>query len=204
MGITPSIPPPDPAIDARDRELLAETAAGDLDAWAELCLRLGPMLAIWFGKNLDQRFASDIEDRVAEVDSRIRKRAATYRGDSKVSTWVIGIAQRVTQEHLRAVKRREEALRSLADSSAAGPTPDADTPENRAKAALLTQAIEQLPAAERAAVRRETDGRSNPREGLHGAAADRHRQNWSRGRRRLLKMITNNEEYALLRTGWKP
>lgn len=196
----PPHPPPDAAQEARDRELLAQTASGDLDSWGSLCLRLGPGIAGWLCQELPEH-PGDIEDLVAKVYDRIWDRAGSFRGDSKVQTWAIGIARNIKREHLRkAAREKATDLQEHEDT----PTPPAPVEKagDRAHIALLMEAIASLPQAQRTAVLRETGAGPGPRADLHGKEAARHRQSLHRGRRRLQDILTTEKRYEALRARW--
>lgn len=89
--------------DAVDRELLARVAAGDRAALTVLYARYqGPIL------RFVQRLTGDIDEAYESVNDVmlvVWKRADTFSGKSKVSTWILGIAWRKAMKLGRRLQR---------------------------------------------------------------------------------------------------
>ena len=99
--------------------------------------------------------AEDAEDISQEVFIEVYESIGSFKGQSKLSTWIYRIAVTKALEHSRSrhAKKRFAFLTSLfgfgEDSAAAFDIPDFNHPgvllENKQRAAVLFKAIEQLP-----------------------------------------------------------
>ncbi len=110
------------ATDARDLLLVRQVAAADRAALAELYRSYHQRLA---------RFLSRITRRNDLVEEVINdcfwivwQKAAEFRGDSRVSTWIMGIAYRCTLKALR-----HEGGLDTADGGAASLAPESMDPQ---------------------------------------------------------------------------
>ncbi|MGH9381667.1 MAG: RNA polymerase sigma factor [Thermoanaerobaculia bacterium] len=85
----------------QDRELalLARVARRDREAFEQLYRLLHPRLTRYLWRYL--RDAGQVEDTIQEVFLAVWRQASAFRGDSQVSTWVIGIAYRKALDLLR-------------------------------------------------------------------------------------------------------
>lgn len=88
-----------------EAELLAEIARGDESALGELYEAYAPRLGRFFARlTLEPATAAELMNDVFLV---IWQKAHGFRGDSRVSTWIIGIAYRKGLKALRARKFSE-------------------------------------------------------------------------------------------------
>lgn len=111
----------------RDAQLLKEIAAGDRAAFTTLYRRYHRRLFAFIYRRLDDQEAA--EDVLQEVMFEVWKKAGSFAGRSKPSTWLFGIARYKTLNALRAYARPsapEEEMAEFADESAG--------PEDRAAA----------------------------------------------------------------------
>ena len=98
--------------DADERRLLGAVAGGDRIAFERLYLRQHPVLARFIGRHTARR---DLVDEIInDTFWVVWRKAAEFRGESKVATWIIGIAYRCMLKALRqnppAAEQQDEAL----------------------------------------------------------------------------------------------
>ena len=102
----------------RERQLLASTAAGDRDAFTELFGIYHPRLFRFIYRLTHSYSISD--ELVNDIMLLVWRKAASFRGDSKVSTWIFGIGYRQTMKRLsrdkHSVLRNSDDAESIADS----------------------------------------------------------------------------------------
>lgn len=85
--------------DALERRLLAAVARGDRIAFERLYLRQHGLLARFIARHTARR---DLVDEIInDAFWVVWRKAAEFRGDSKVGTWIIGIAYRCMLKALR-------------------------------------------------------------------------------------------------------
>jgi RNA polymerase sigma-70 factor, ECF subfamily len=144
MPLSEAIPATRPS-DARERELLARIAARDRQAMREFYLIYHRRLARFLSR-LTSRYEV-VEEIINDTLVVVWQKAADFRGDSRVSTWIIGIAYRRGLKSLRAERRADESMQmplprelSLNDESAA----QAESED------WLGRALSQLPTEQRA------------------------------------------------------
>lgn len=103
-----------------EAELLSAVAASDEDALAELYRLYHPRLARFLVR------LTDDDALVAEVINDtflvVWNKAATFRGDSSPSTWIIGICYRKALKALARLRHHEPL--TAVDEERASPTPD--------------------------------------------------------------------------------
>jgi RNA polymerase sigma-70 factor (ECF subfamily) len=135
--------------DERDRELLAAIARGDRRALEEIYLRYRPRLA----RFLDRLGARPelVDESVNETMWAVWRNAATFRGESKIATWIIGIAYRRLIKALRddPARRHVDEPRAAMFEDAGAATADADRNELRD---WLRRGLALLPAEQRATI----------------------------------------------------
>ena len=90
--------------DSRDRELLARVAEGDRRAFDEL-FRVYHGRLFKFIFRLTRSYAAS-DELTNDILLLVWNKAGTFRGDSKVSTWVFGIAYRQSMRYLSRRKSR--------------------------------------------------------------------------------------------------
>lgn len=88
----------------RDHELIARTAAGDRDAFAELMRRHEDMVFAVCLRIMTNREAA--LDAVQETFITLFRKADRFRGDSSVSTWLYRVATNTCLDQLRKQRRR--------------------------------------------------------------------------------------------------
>lgn len=143
MSVTPS-GPPSALDDAAERELLQRTAARDRDAFKTLYLAYHRRLARFLVRMTRQYDVA--EEIINDTLWVVWQRAGDFRGSSRVSTWIMGIAYRRALKTLRRanLQSRWVELDSDADYSDYGATVDgADRRE------LVTRALAELPLEQR-------------------------------------------------------
>lgn len=133
-----------PSTEAEDSGLIRRIAAGDRVAFEQLYLRYHRRLSRFL-----MRFANhyDIaEEVINDTMHVVWNKAGEFRGDSQVSTWIMGIAYR---RALKTVKRRDvpetEATAALEALSDAAVNHDAE----RERADWLARGLAQLPLEQR-------------------------------------------------------
>jgi len=99
---------PQPAGDDEERRLLRRVVDRDRDALAELYCSYHPRL-IRFVFRLVPNFTT-AEELVNDTMLLVWQKAASFRGASRVSTWIFGIAYRIT---MRRMSRKRLILASL-------------------------------------------------------------------------------------------
>lgn len=125
-----------------DLLLLRRIADGDEAALEALYQRCGPQLLANLERLLDDRAAA--EDTLQVVMMTVWRTAASFRGESRVTTWLHAIARR---RALSLIRRTRETL----------PMPDeevlsADEPEAASTSGALQSALNHLPDIERRAI----------------------------------------------------
>jgi RNA polymerase sigma-70 factor (ECF subfamily) len=126
-----------------DEELLQQVAGGDTAAYAVLYqryhARLCRFLALWLN---DPRKTEDLTQKVL---LEVWKSAGTYRGLSRVSTWILGIAR---FKVLSARRHRAEMFLSDAEATWAERAEPGESPEEvllqEERACVLHAALQQL------------------------------------------------------------
>lgn len=107
-----------------DLDLIQAVASGDQQAFGRFFDRYRRKIAR-FVSRLTWR-ADVVEETVNDTMVAVWQGAAGFRGDSRVSTWVMGIAYRTALKRLRRVARQqEESLTDRAIPSVATERPDA-------------------------------------------------------------------------------
>lgn len=103
----------------RERMLVSALAAGSTDAFDELYDTYFPYVYGYFANELQDR--QDVEDLTSEVFLRLWRRADTFRGDARLSTWLFAVARNVLIDFLR--KRKRHGVVASLNATA----PDGDT-----------------------------------------------------------------------------
>ena len=91
-----------------ERGLIAKIAKKDQNAFQTFFYIYKNRLYYYFYKLLENQ--EDAEELTMETFFRIYRNAGTFRGESKVSSWVFGIARRVCLEHL---KEKNKSIKTL-------------------------------------------------------------------------------------------
>ena len=129
--------------DAQEALLIASIADGNRDALSRLYLNYQPRLFKFVYRLTGSYSAAD--ELVNDVLLVVWNKALSFRGDSRVSTWIFGIAYRLT---MRRVSRRQVRLiqaRKAADEEPCH-EPALETED------LVTHALAKLPVAHRITV----------------------------------------------------
>lgn len=134
----------------QDRRLLDRVAEGDREAFAALYRRFHrPLFGYLLRVTGRLELAEELVDDVLLV---VWRKASTFEGRSRVSSWVFGIAYRKALKRLERRDRRPEAA-PLAD---APPAVELHTPERawdrRERAAAVAEALSTLPTEQRSVV----------------------------------------------------
>ena len=93
------------ALEKRERELVAAVAAGDHDAMLALHDEYYPRLFRFLHRLCGDHGVT--EELVNDVMFAVWRGAGRFRGASKVSTWILGIAYRLCMKRLRRRKLRQ-------------------------------------------------------------------------------------------------
>lgn len=134
-------------VDVSDAELAARVTAGDGDAEAAVCQRLGPRIRLYGLRHL--RSAAAADDLVQQVLLKTLEalRAGRLREADKVAHFVMGTCRMTVLDQRRGAKRQERLLAEfgadLAPAAAAGPSIDRDR---------LTRCVQSLNERERSVV----------------------------------------------------
>src|SRR5579864_3305419 len=129
--------------DSEDREMIARIALGDRAAFAALYRSFHPRLQ-GFLRRLTYR-ADLIEDIINDTMFVVWQQAATFRCQSLVSTWLLGIAHRCGCRTLRAHARGGRTFDAIShiDGAAAGRLSDVENDD------WLSKALASLPVKQR-------------------------------------------------------
>jgi RNA polymerase sigma factor (sigma-70 family) len=127
-----------------DRDLVQRMAAGETGALRELYARHGPMILAYLWTKLGNRRLA--EEVLQDVMLAAWQGASSFRGDSKVRTWLFTIAHNCAA---KAQRRRHPAPADLSPGVAVPPASTTAEREVTAELADLRAALDQLPAAQR-------------------------------------------------------
>ena len=133
---------PPPADDLADRALLQQLAAGDRAALSALYRAYHRRLARFVGRMT--RRADIVDEVINDCFWIVWQKAATFRGDARLSTWIMGIAYRCALKALR-----QHGEEPLADDEggpplAHDPQPDHELRDWVAKGLQLLNADQRL------------------------------------------------------------
>ncbi len=90
--------------DAEDHELIREVAQGDVDAFRKLFQRYYPRVFSFIHRRLGDHGLA--EDTTVETFAELWRTAKRFRGESRPSTWIYGVA------HFKALAARRASQRS--------------------------------------------------------------------------------------------
>ncbi len=127
-----------------ERELLARISQGDRDAFRELYLRYHRRLARFLTR-VTHRY-EDAEEIINDTLWIVWQRSADFRGASRVSTWIMGIAYRRALKLIRRAATHERVMALEIQEDEAGVSDAAQALEQRQ---LLERALAQLPVEQR-------------------------------------------------------
>lgn len=128
------------ASNARELELLRQVAAADRTAFKELYLIYHRRLARFLMRMTSRHDL--IEEVINDTLWTVWLKAGNFRGDSLVSTWIVGITYR---RALKALRRQDTARPMLVEETAVAPDVQLED-ENRQ---WLGQALAELPLEQR-------------------------------------------------------
>jgi RNA polymerase sigma-70 factor (ECF subfamily) len=130
--------------DKLDRELIARIQNHDRDAFRELYFRYHRRLARFLTRRT--RNYADAEEIINDTLWIVWKSAAAFRHESRVSTWIMGIAYRCGLKMFRSAARHERAMQlEIAEGEATAPDALQATEERQ----MLKRAIAELPLEQR-------------------------------------------------------
>ena len=138
-----------------DYELIKKVAQKDLKAFEEMVHRYKKMVInVCFRLTEDQENAEDLAQ---EVFFRIYQKARTFRGRSKLSTWIYRIAVNRSLNHLRKQSSfvQKRSTSSDPETLKEMPAPHHNSPdtvyENKEDRQLINKALDSLPEKQRTA-----------------------------------------------------
>jgi RNA polymerase sigma-70 factor (ECF subfamily) len=146
----PSIPgsaPTHAAASTNEAELLSRVARGDRDAFERLYRSYLPRLTRFLQQVM--RRTSVVEEAINDTMLVVWRKAATYSGDSKVSTWIFAIAYR---RGLKLLKRFDEPVSDEMDLSSPGEDATESGVMQLELRAVLGAAMAQVSAEQRAVI----------------------------------------------------
>lgn len=174
-----------------DAALLRAHVAGDPDAFAELVARHQDRL--WAIALHIMRNPEDAADALQDAYIAAFRRAGSYRGDARVTTWLHRVVVNACLDRLRAMRVREtERLPENLDRwSRLGSTMTKDPVEVKEQRSLVAAALGSLNADQRAAlVLVDMEGYSvEEAAGILGCAPGTVKSRCARGRARLLPLL---------------
>ena len=140
--VTTGAPGPDP--EARELDLVRRTAARDRDAFRELYVIYHRRLARFLTRMT--RHADVADEIINDTLWIVWQRAAEFRGSSRVSTWIMGIAYR---RALKAFRRASLHVLRDVDTVAAEQHDAGAAVEDADRRQLVTRALAELPLEQR-------------------------------------------------------
>ncbi len=137
------VSPPSEA-DEAERALLRRISNGDRDAFRDLYLRYHRRLARFLARLTRGR--EDAEEVINDTLWIVWQRAGDFRGASRVSTWIMGIAYR---RALKLIRRAATHARVMALEQSDAEQSTEDSHEATSNRQLVEQALRQLPLEQR-------------------------------------------------------
>ena len=134
--------------EARDIDWLHAVAHGDRKAFERLYLRYHSRLSRFLARHALQRH--QVDEVINETMWVVWRTAAEFRGDSKVGTWIIGIAYRCFLKMLRDTPAAFSPATATVAAAAEGAGPDET--EERETRDWVRRGLSQLPAEQRLTV----------------------------------------------------
>ena len=135
-----------PAVAAEEleRQLLLRIADGDRDAFRELYLRYHRRLARFLTRHTHRR--EDAEEIINDTLWIVWQRAGDFRGASRASTWIMGIAYR---RALKLFRRAATQVRAMSLESAGEEIDSVDALQLNDDRQMLVAALATLPLEQR-------------------------------------------------------
>jgi RNA polymerase sigma-70 factor (ECF subfamily) len=146
-----------PSVDARsavrseadeDRQCLERIARGDRQAMQKLYFAYYRRLSRFLLRMLSRERADEIVNDTMFV---VWRHAGDFRGESRVSTWILGIAYRLALKRLKREQRRDAGTLELCEANEAGLADDAGSGRRETRE-WIDRALESLPPAQRLAI----------------------------------------------------
>jgi RNA polymerase sigma-70 factor (ECF subfamily) len=135
------------SVDQHDQTLLRRISRADRDAFHELYVHYHGRLVRFLSRVT--RDPSDLEEIINDALLVVWQQAGSFRGASRVSTWIFGIAYRCALKSVRKSSARSRTLLLAAQDSEAFGEDIASSTEDRQ---LLERALDCLPPAQRMVV----------------------------------------------------
>ncbi|MBW2316528.1 MAG: sigma-70 family RNA polymerase sigma factor [Deltaproteobacteria bacterium] len=133
--------------DAEDEVLVREIAQGDTDAFRKIFKRYYPRVYAFVLRRLGESTAA--EDTTVETFAELWRTAKKFRGESRPSTWIYGIAHFKSLAARRAAGRNKRSKVISVDFETLSRAPSEEDPverlEAREEVRRVRQAIEALP-----------------------------------------------------------
>jgi RNA polymerase sigma-70 factor (ECF subfamily) len=107
-ALEPQLGPRVPIDDVGDRDLVRRISCADRDAFQQLYLDYHQRLARFLVRVV--RRYDDLEEIINDALLIVWQRAGDFRGASRVSTWIFGIAYRCALKSIRRSKTRSRAM----------------------------------------------------------------------------------------------
>jgi RNA polymerase sigma-70 factor (ECF subfamily) len=130
--------------DEVERALLRRISGGDRDAFRDLYLRYHRRLARFLARLTRGR--EDAEEIINDTLWIVWQRAGDFRGASRVSSWIMGIAYR---RALKLIRRAATHARVMALEQSDGESSTEDSVESTSNRQLVEQALDHLPLEQR-------------------------------------------------------
>jgi RNA polymerase sigma-70 factor, ECF subfamily len=135
-----------PEGDDLDRALITSIAHGDHTAFRELHARYYHRITHFVGA---ATYRFDLADEVAsDTLWVVWQRAARFRGESKVSTWIMGITRNLSFNAIRAMRRRSNNASGALEEQAYEPSAQHELTE------WVDEALARLPSEQRTVLER--------------------------------------------------
>ena len=132
--------------DDLDRALITSIAHGDHTAFRELHARYYHRITHFVGA---ATYRFDLADEVAsDTLWVVWQRAARFRGESKVSTWIMGITRNLSFNAIRAMRRRSNNASGALEEQAYEPSAQPELTE------WVDEALARLPSEQRTVLER--------------------------------------------------
>ena len=132
--------------DELDRALIASIAHGDQTAFRELHARYYHRITHFVGA---ATYRFELVDEVAnDALWAVWLRAARFRGESKVSTWIMGITRNLSFNAIRAMRRRSNNASGALEEQAYEPSAQPELTE------WVDEALARLPSEQRTVLER--------------------------------------------------
>lgn len=140
-------------------DLVRRCQAGDERAWGELYRAHAPLVARFVGRMVGP--SGPVDDLVQAVFVQVFRGIRRFRGDARLTTWLYGIAHRVTAKHIRADSRRRRRDDRWGEDQATRAASPEPAMLAREALAVVQRAVLTLPEPQRAVwVMRELEGLS--------------------------------------------